>query len=146
MKNIFLSLVAFFLLSATLQKTIEKDKLIGMWKLEKHTYTVLEAVNGKEKIVEHTCDFHLHYPILQLSKENTYSIKLKGKVIEMGSWNFQAPDTISFVNRKEMPNDPLLVLDDRKVAVTKVSSSELRIMEHQCSERTAGESVFGKVQ
>ncbi len=147
MKKLLLCLsIPFLILAFTTQKAIDPDNLIGVWKMEKHSYFIKEAVNGKVKDIEKVCDFGIHFPILQLSKENTYSIKLKGKLIEMGAWKFKAPDTIHFFNRKDMPDDPLIVLDDRKINVIKANSSELRVKEHQCSERVAGQSIYGKVQ
>src|SRR3972149_470307 len=120
MKTIHLLLLTLaFALFAFVQKAIDPDNLTGVWKMEKHSYFIKEAVNGKVKDIEKVCDFGIHFPILQLSKENTYSIKLKGKLIEMGSWSFKKPDTIHFYNRKDMPDDPLIVLVDRKVNVIK---------------------------
>lgn len=136
-------LSSFIILS--FQKTIDPDKLPGMWKMDKHTYLIKEAINGKIKDVEHECDFGVHFPILQISADNSFSIKLKGKVIEKGNWGFKAPDTLWFKNRRELPDDPLLILDDRKIQVIKVSGSELLLKEHQCKEKFIGTSVYKRL-
>ena len=135
---LLLSFAAIWFLSVSAQKEIDGDKLIGIWKLEKHIFT--------EKEEKKQCTFHIHFPILQLSKDSTYSIKLKGKLIEMGKWTFKKNNIIWFYNCKDMPDDPSVIIKDRGSLVLSVKSSELKLMEHQCNPKISGESVYNRVQ
>lgn len=146
MKKLFLlPILALIAISASYQDSMDPDKWIGMWKMDKHTYLIKEAIKGKIKDVEHECDFGVHFPILQISADNSFSIKHKGKVIEKGNWGFKAPDTLWLKNRKALPADPLVNLEDRRIQVIKVSGSELQLKEHQCSQKFIGTSVYKKL-
>ncbi|MCC7302075.1 MAG: hypothetical protein IT233_05490 [Bacteroidia bacterium] len=145
MKKLFLYSIGGLLLFAFTQKAIDPHNLVGLWKMDKHTYIIKEMVKGKDKDVEHECDFGIHLPMLQISKDSTYSIKLKGKVIEMGKWTFRGTSTLKFYDCKDMPDDPAVTIDPREMEVLKASSSELRLKEYQCSQKFIGTSVYKKL-